>query len=295
LLQLNEGNKIMTDIIDGKELSKKILFELKVETEKLYEQHELKPGLAVVLVGEDPASQIYVKRKRQTCAKIGFYSEDYDLSVETTEKELFKLIDELNSEPSIHGILVQLPLPPHINEKKLLEYIDPRKDVDGFHPVNQAQLFLGTAQTEPCTPKGIIELLKRHDIEITGKHAVVLGRSNIVGKPLALMLLKENATVTVCHSKTQNIADITRTADILVAAIGKAHFVKADMLKEGAVVIDVGMNRLEDGKLVGDVDYEGVFSKVKAITPVPGGVGPMTIAMLMKNTLETAKVLRGVK
>jgi methylenetetrahydrofolate dehydrogenase (NADP+)/methenyltetrahydrofolate cyclohydrolase len=288
-----KGNN-MADIIDGKELSKKILFEIKVETEKLYETHEFKPGLAVVLLGEDAASQVYVKRKRETCGKIGFYSEDYDLTAETTEKELFKLIDELNIEPSIHGILVQLPLPAHINEKKLLERINPQKDVDGFHPANNARLYLGTAKIQPCTPAGIIQLLKRNNIEISGKHAVILGRSNIVGKPLALMMLQENATVTVCHSKTQNIAEITKTADILVAAIGRAHFVTADMVKEGAIIIDVGMNRLPEGKLVGDVDYQGVFTKVRAITPVPGGVGPMTIAMLMKNTLETAKEIKGI-
>lgn len=285
----------MTEIINGKEVSKKILYEIKVETEQLYEKYELKPGLAVVLVGEDPGSQIYVKNKRETCAKLGFYSEAYDLAYDTTESELLRLIDDLNNEPSIHGILVQLPLPKHIDEKRVLEAISPQKDVDGFHPSTQAKIFLGTATLEPCTPKGVIELLKRYNIKIEGKHAVILGRSNIVGKPLALMLLKENATVTICHSKTENLSEITKTADILVAAIGKANFVTSDMVKEGAVIIDVGMNRLADKKLAGDVDYNNVFSKVNAITPVPGGVGPMTIAMLMKNTIESAKSIKKIK
>ncbi|MBC7474541.1 MAG: bifunctional methylenetetrahydrofolate dehydrogenase/methenyltetrahydrofolate cyclohydrolase FolD [Candidatus Sericytochromatia bacterium] len=285
----------MTEIINGKEISKKILYEIKVEAEQLYEKYEFKAGLAVVLIGNDPASQIYVKNKRATCEKIGFYSEAYDLSEEVKENELIKLLDELNAEPSIHGILVQLPLPKHLDERKILEYINPQKDVDGFHPSTQAKLFLGTAKLEPCTPKGIIELLKRSNIQIEGKHCVILGRSNIVGKPLALMLLKENATVTICHSKTENIAEIARTADILISAIGKANFVTADMVKENAVVIDVGMNRSLDNKLVGDVDYQNVFPKVRAITPVPGGVGPMTIAMLMKNTLEAAKLIKKIK
>lgn len=285
----------MTTIIDGKEVSKKILFDIKVETEKIKEKYEIKPGLAVILVGEDPASMIYVKRKRETCNKIGFYSEAYDLAYDTTEKELLNLINELNLEPTIHGILVQLPLPKHINEKRVLESISPLKDVDGFHSSTQAKLFAGDAEVEPCTPKGIIALLKHYEVEIEGKNTVVLGRSNIVGKPLALMLLKENATVTICHSKTQNISDITKTADILISAIGKPHFVKNDMVKSDSVVIDVGTNRLEDGKLVGDVDYQNVFDKVKFITPVPGGVGPMTIAMLMKNTLQATKLINNIK
>lgn len=285
----------MTTIIDGKEVSKKILFDIKIETEKIKEKYEIKPGLAVILVGEDPASMIYVKRKRETCNKIGFYSEAYDLAYDTSEKELLNLINELNLEPTIHGILVQLPLPKHINEKKVLESISPIKDVDGFHSSTQAKIFSGNAEVEPCTPKGIITLLKHYEIEIEGKHAVVLGRSNIVGKPLALMLLKENATVTICHSKTQNISDITKTADILISAIGKPNFVKYDMVKSDSVIIDVGTNRLEDGKLVGDVDYQAVFDKVKFITPVPGGVGPMTIAMLMKNTLQATKLINNIK
>lgn len=284
----------MAIIIDGKEVSKKILFDIKIEAEKIKEKHELKPGLAVILVSNDPASGIYVKRKRETCNKIGFYSEAYDLDYDTSEKELLALINELNLEPTIHGILVQLPLPKHINEKKVLESISPLKDVDGFHSSTQAKIFSGDSDIEPCTPKGIIALLKYYNIQIEGKHAVVLGRSNIVGKPLALMLLKENATVTICHSKTENIEEITKTADILISAIGKPYFVKANMVKPESVIIDVGTNRLESGKLVGDVDYDNVVDLVNYITPVPGGVGPMTIAMLMKNTLESFKTINKI-
>lgn len=285
----------MTLIIDGKEVSKKILFDIKIQAEKIYEKFEIKPGLAVIIVGEDQASALYVKRKRETCNKIGFYSESYDLAYDTTERELLKLIEELNLEQTIHGILVQLPLPPHINEKKIIESISYQKDVDGFNSINQAKLLTGNANIEPCTPKGIIELLKYYNIEIEGKHAVVLGRSNIVGKPMSLMLLKENATVTICHSKTRNISEITKTADILISAIGKALFVKEDMVKPGAIVIDVGTNRLETGKLVGDVDYINVFEKCQYITPVPGGVGPMTIAMLMQNTLQATKLINKIE
>lgn len=284
----------MTAIIDGKEVSKKILFDIKIETEKINKRFEIKPGLAVIIVGEDPASTIYVKRKRETCDKIGFYSESYDLAYDTHEKELLRLIEELNLEPTIHGILVQLPLPPHINEKKIIESIAHHKDVDGFHTINQAKLLAGNADIEPCTPKGVIALLKYYNIDIEGKHAVILGRSSIVGKPMALMLLKENATVTICHSKTKNIAEITKTADILISAIGKAFFVKEDMIKSGAVVIDVGTNRTAEGKLVGDVDYQNVYDKCSYITPVPGGVGPMTIAMLMQNTLQAAKLINKI-
>jgi len=277
----------MTTIIDGKKVSKEILEEIKAEVATL--KDKVVPGLAVILVGEDAGSQVYVKRKRKACADLGFYSEKYDLPVETSEEHLLNLLDELNNKPSIHGILVQLPLPKHINEKKVIEKINPNKDVDGFHPMNQGYLLTGNPLIEPCTPKGVMELLKRYNIDMVGKTAVVIGRSNIVGKPVSIMLQREHATVTMCHSKTKNIADVIRTADIVVAAIGRPKFVKADMVKEGAVIIDVGMNRLDDGKLSGDVDYEGMFDKVSAITPVPGGVGPMTIAMLMKNTLEAAK------
>lgn len=281
----------MTIIIDGKEISKKILAEIKVETKLLYDKHEIKPGLAVIIVGEDPASKVYVKRKRQTCESLGFYSESYDLDENISEKELLNLISDLNNEPSIHGILVQLPLPKHLNEKKILEFINYEKDVDAFHPINQANLFSGETSILPCTPFGIIELLKRYEIKIEGKHAVIIGRSNIVGKPLSLMLLKENATVTICHSKTNNLTYFTKKADILISAVGKPEFIKADMIKENSVIIDVGINRLDNGKLVGDIDFEDVKDKVYAITPVPGGVGPMTIAMLMKNTLTTCKKL----
>jgi methylenetetrahydrofolate dehydrogenase (NADP+)/methenyltetrahydrofolate cyclohydrolase len=281
----------MTIIIDGKEISKKILAEIKAETKLLYDKYEVKPGLAVIIVGEDPASKIYVKKKRQTCESLGFYSESYDLDENISEKELLNLISDLNNEPSIHGILVQLPLPKHLNEKKILEFIDYEKDVDAFHPINQANLFSGEPSILPCTPFGIIELLKRYEIKIEGKHAVIIGRSNIVGKPLSLMLLKENATVTICHSKTNNLSYFTKQADILISAVGKPEFIKADMVKENSVIIDVGINRLDTGKLVGDIDFENVKDKTYAITPVPGGVGPMTISMLMKNTLITCKKL----
>ncbi|GIW22136.1 MAG: bifunctional protein FolD [Candidatus Sericytochromatia bacterium] len=281
----------MTIIIDGKEISKKILAEIKAETKLLYNRYEVKPGLAVIIVGNNPASKIYVKRKRQTCQSLDFYSEDYDLDESITEKELLNLISDLNNEPSIHGILVQLPLPKHLNEKKILNFINYQKDVDGFHPINQASLLTNESLILPCTPLGILELLKIYNIEIEGKHSVIIGRSNIVGKPLSLMLLRENATVTICHSKTFNLEHYTKQADILISAVGKPQFIKENMVKENSVVIDVGINRLEDGKLVGDVDFENVKNKVYAITPVPGGVGPMTIAMLMKNTLLACKKL----
>jgi len=277
----------MTTIIDGKKVSKDILEEIKAEVETL--KDKVVPGLAVILVGEDAGSQVYVKRKRKACADLGYNSEKYDLPADTSEEKLLNLLDELNNKPSIHGILVQLPLPKHIDEKKVIEKILPSKDVDGFHPMNQGYLLTGNPALEPCTPKGIMELLKRYNIDMVGKTAVVIGRSNIVGKPISIMLQREHATVTMCHSRTKNIADVIRTGDIVVAAIGRANFVKADMVKEGAVVIDVGINRLDNGKLAGDVDYDDMFDKVSAITPVPGGVGPMTIAMLMKNTLESAK------
>lgn len=286
----------MTQIIDGKAISKKILYEIQLEIDKIVEKHEYKPGLAVVLLGEDPASQIYVKKKVETCEKIGFYSEAYFLSSETTQKELLLLIDELNSEPSIHGILVQLPLPKHLNEKEIISAISVEKDVDVFNPINQAKLLLSDKNClKPCTPAGIMELLKRYEIPIEGQHVVIVGRSNIVGKPLSLMMLAENATVTICHSKTKNLGEITKQADILIAAVGKEHIIKADMVKENAVIIDVGTNRNSEGKLTGDVDYKGVFEKVSYITPVPGGVGPMTIAMLMKNTLSSFKKIRKIE
>ena len=278
---------VMT-LIDGKKVSAQIKEQVAAETEKLKQQTGKFPGLAVVLVGEDPASAVYVKNKNKTCGKMGFQSFSHTLPADTEEGELLKLIAELNANAEVNGILVQLPLPKHINEQKVLEAIDPKKDVDGFHPVNVGYLTSGAGALAPCTPAGIIEMLDFYKIDIEGKHAVILGRSNIVGKPMASLLLKRHATVTICHSRTRDLPAMARSADILVAAIGKPRFVTADMVKEGAVVIDVGINRV-DGKLVGDVDFDKVAEKAAFITPVPGGVGPMTIAMLMKNTLQAFK------
>ena len=241
-----------------------------------------------MLVGEDPASQIYVGRKAKACAEVGFLSHEYRLPTATDEEKLLKIINKLNKDKSIHGILVQLPLPKHISTEKIIAAIDPHKDVDGFHPYNVGGLVTGTPLFVSCTPRGIMELLARSGIELTGKEAVVVGRSNIVGKPMALLLLAQNATVTMCHSKTKDLGLVTGRADVLIAAIGKPHMIKANMVKEGAVVIDVGVNRLENGKLAGDVAFDEVAAKASFITPVPGGVGPMTIAMLMKNTLDAA-------
>ncbi len=278
---------VMT-LIDGKKVSAQIKEQVAAETEKLKQQTGKIPGLAVVLVGEDPASAVYVKNKNKTCGKMGFQSFSHTLPADTEEGELLKLIAELNANAEVNGILVQLPLPKHINEQKVLEAIDPKKDVDGFHPVNVGYLTSGAGALAPCTPAGIIEMLDFYKIDIEGKHAVILGRSNIVGKPMASLLLKRHATVTICHSRTRDLPAMARSADILVAAIGKPRFVTADMVKEGAVVIDVGINRV-DGKLAGDVDFDKVAEKAAFITPVPGGVGPMTIAMLMKNTLQAFK------
>lgn len=247
------------------------------------------PGLAVVIVGEDPASQVYVANKEKACAELGMYSEKYALPAETTQEELLALVDTLNQKEEIHGILVQLPLPEHLDEKAVINRIDPAKDVDAFHPVNVGKIMIGDYDFVPCTPAGIMELIRESGVEIEGKECVVIGRSNIVGKPMSMLLLHQNGTVTVCHSRTKDLAEVTRRADILVASVGIAHFVTADMVKEGAVVIDVGINRLENGKLTGDVDFEAVEKIAGAITPVPGGVGPMTITMLMRNTLTAAK------
>ena len=246
------------------------------------------PGLATVLVGEDPASAVYVRNKNKICHEIGFQSFGQNLSAETTEEELLDIIKKLNSNDEVNGILVQLPLPDHIDSEKILLSIDPEKDVDGFHPINVGKLAIGNALLTPCTPTGIIALLDYYKIEIPGKHAVVLGRSNIVGKPVAHLLLQRHATVTICHSKTKNLQQVNRQADILIAAVGRPHFVNSDMVKEGTVVIDVGINRV-DGKLTGDVDFDQVAEKAGLITPVPGGVGPMTIALLMENTLKAFK------
>ncbi|SEN18342.1 bifunctional methylenetetrahydrofolate dehydrogenase/methenyltetrahydrofolate cyclohydrolase FolD [Paenibacillus sp. OV219] len=274
--------------IEGKAISDAIRIEIGEETARL-SAHGIQPGLAVVLVGEDPASKVYVGSKEKACQQLGFYSEVHRLSGDTSEEELLALIDKLNNQSTIHGILVQLPLPKHINEKAVIDAISSAKDVDGFHPVSVGNLVIGDDSLLPCTPAGVIELIKRTIGSIAGKHAVVIGRSNIVGKPVSMLLLRENATVTICHSRTANMEEIARTADILVVAIGKAKAIGSKYVKPGAVVIDVGINRLEDGKLAGDVDYEDVLETAGYVTPVPGGVGPMTITMLMLNTLKAAK------
>ena len=279
----------MAKIIDGKAISAQIRQELAEETKQFAEETGILPGLAVVIVGEDPASQVYVRNKRRACEEVGFYSEAYELPESTTQKELEALVDKLNEDPKIHGILVQLPLPKHLDETAVLLKIRPDKDVDAFHPYNVGKIMIGDYSFLPCTPAGVMALLKRSGVDIAGKNCVVIGRSNIVGKPMAMLLLHANGTVTICHSKTANLAEVCREADILVVAIGRADFVGADMVKPGAVVIDVGMNRKADGKLTGDVDFAAVEPIAGAITPVPGGVGPMTITMLMQNTLTAAR------
>jgi methylenetetrahydrofolate dehydrogenase (NADP+)/methenyltetrahydrofolate cyclohydrolase len=247
-----------------------------------------------VLVGNDPASQVYVRNKEKACEEVGFYSEKYTLPEDTSREQLLGLIDQLNESPAIHGILVQLPLPKHLDAEEVILRIDPRKDVDAFHPANVGKIMIGNFDFLPCTPAGVMELLARSGIDPTGKECVVIGRSNIVGKPQAMLLLHKNATVTICHSRTQNLADVCRRADILVASVGKANFVTADMVKEGAVVIDVGINRDENGKLCGDVAFDEVAAKASYITPVPGGVGPMTITMLLKNTVTACRRLENL-
>lgn len=284
----------MAQIIDGKAVSKAVRQRVAAETEEL-KNKGITPGLAVILVGDDPASQVYVRNKERACEEVGFYSEKYTLPENTTQEELNALVDKLNARKEISGILCQLPLPKHLDDKAVINRIDPKKDVDAFHPENVGAIMIGDYHFLPCTPAGVMELIHSTGVEITGKKAVVIGRSNIVGKPMAMLLLHENATVEITHSKTKNLADITRTADILVAAIGKAGFVTADMVKEGAVVIDVGMNRNVEGKLCGDVDFDEVSKKCSYITPVPGGVGPMTISMLMQNTLTAAKIQNSVE
>jgi methylenetetrahydrofolate dehydrogenase (NADP+)/methenyltetrahydrofolate cyclohydrolase len=279
----------MANIIDGNKISQAIRNEIKEATARLKQATGIVPGLAVILVGDDPASKIYVKRKENACHEVGFYSREYKLPAETDEKTVLSLIGELNRDPAIHGILVQLPLPRHIDPAHIIEAIDPAKDVDGFHPVNIGRLLTGQPCHMACTPKGIMELLDRSGVAIEGKEAVIVGRSNIVGKPLFLMLLARHATVTICHTRTKNLAEVTRRADILIAAAGKAEMIRADMVREGTVVIDVGINRLDDGRLVGDVAFPEVAPRSAFITPVPGGVGPMTIAMLLSNTLNASK------
>ena len=277
----------MTKIIDGKIISASVKERVKAEVSALMEKG-ITVGLAVIIVGEDPASKVYVSNKKKACENLGIISEEYALPESTTNEELLALIDELNSKPSINGILCQLPLPSHLDEKLIINSIDPEKDVDAFPPFNVGKIMIGDFDFLPCTPAGVMEMLKYENIEVEGKTCVVIGRSNIVGKPMNMLLLHQNGTVTVCHSKTKNLKEVCKNADILVAAVGRPKFVTEDMVKEGAVVIDVGINRV-DGKLCGDVDFENVKNKVSAITPVPGGVGPMTIAMLMQNTLTAAK------
>lgn len=274
-------------ILNGKELAKKIRLQLKEHVGEL-KSKGISPGLAVILVGEDPASQVYVGRKRKACEELGIESYQFLMDVDTSEEELLALITKLNADPKVSGILVQLPLPKHINEDKIIHAIHQDKDVDAFHPANVGRIMAGKPKYLPCTPAGIMELIKESGMQVEGKECVVVGRSNIVGKPMAMLLLAANGTVTICHSKTHDLQQICRRADILVAAIGRAEFIKGSFIKPGAVVIDVGMNRLENGKLVGDVEFSSASEIASAITPVPGGVGPMTITMLMKNTITAA-------
>ena len=278
--------------MDGKMVSAKVRGSILEEVNGLKDKG-VRPGLEVIIVGEDPASKVYVRNKERACEECGFYSEKYALPEETTQEELLGLIDELNHNPRIDGILCQLPVPKHINEQAIIDAISPEKDVDAFHPINVGKIMVGNFDFLPCTPAGVMQLLEEYDIDPNGKNCVVIGRSNIVGKPMAMLLLHKNGTVTICHSRTKNLKEVCAQADILVAAVGKADFVTADMVKEGAVVIDVGMNR-KDGKLCGDVAFDEVNEKASYLTPVPGGVGPMTITMLMKNTLKAAKLHHGI-
>ncbi|MCX4255560.1 MAG: bifunctional methylenetetrahydrofolate dehydrogenase/methenyltetrahydrofolate cyclohydrolase FolD [Oscillospiraceae bacterium] len=279
----------MAKIIDGKAVSAKVKEQVRKEAETLREKG-IEIGLAVVIVGDNPASRVYVNNKKKACAEVGFNSYEYALPEETTEAELLELVEKLNNDDKVNGILVQLPLPKQINENAIINAIRPEKDVDAFHPENVGHIMIGDFSFLPCTPAGVMELIAETGVDVCGKNCVVIGRSNIVGKPMAMLLLHKNGTVTICHSRTKNLEEICSNADILVAAVGKAGFVTPDMVKEGAVVIDVGMNRNTEGKLCGDVDYAACFDKAGYITPVPGGVGPMTIAMLMRNTLTAAKI-----
>ncbi len=282
-------------IIDGKKVSAQVKESVRLETEALVKNYGITPGLAVVIVGDDPASRVYVNNKKKACELVGFRSEEYALPAETTQEELLDLVNTLNGKKDINGILVQLPLPKHLDDKAVIESIDPQKDVDAFHAVNVGKIMLGEYDFLPCTPAGVMEMLHSYDIPVEGRECVVIGRSNIVGKPMGMLLLHENGTVTICHSRTRNLREVCLRADILVAAVGRPKFVTADMVKEGAVVIDVGMDRDENGKLCGDVDFENVKDKCSYITPVPGGVGPMTIATLMKNTLKAFKLQNNIK
>lgn len=277
------------ECIDGKRISDEIKDEVALDVD-LLQQQGITPCLAVVLIGNDPASAVYVRNKKKACEQVGILSKTYELAADTEERELLNLVKQLNQDKSVHGILVQLPLPPHIDEEKVIFAIDPKKDVDCFHPLNVGMLQTGRKGFLPCTPAGVIALIERSGYTITGKECVVIGRSHNVGKPTAMLLLQKNATVTICHSKTQNLKEVCKRADILVSAVGKIHTVTADMVKEGAIVIDVGINRNEQGKLCGDVDFEEVGKVATAISPVPGGVGLMTVAMLMKNCVIAAKI-----
>lgn len=279
----------MAKLLMGKEVSARIKDELKIKVAELKEKG-INPALAVIIVGEDPASKVYVNNKKKACEYCGIRSLEYALPEETTQEELLELIEKLNNDDTVSGILCQLPVPEHINEQAIINAINPKKDVDAFHPVNVGKIMTGNYDFVPCTPAGVMELIKESGIDVNGKECVIVGRSNIVGKPMSMLLLHQNGTVTICHSRTKDLAEKTRQADILVAAIGKPEFITADMIKEGAVVIDVGINRIAPKKLVGDVEFEGAEKKVAAITPVPGGVGPMTIAMLMKNTIKAAEI-----
>ena len=279
----------MSIIMSGKEVSANTRAKISDEVKAFKEERGITPGLAVIIVGNNEASKVYVRNKHKACEDVGMYSKVIEMPEETAEEELLSLIDSLNKDDEIHGILVQLPLPKHINEQKVINSISPKKDVDAFHPENVGKIMIGEYDFLPCTPAGVMEILAYYNIEISGKKCVIVGRSNIVGKPQALLLLEKNGTVTICHSRTKDLKEETKQADILVVAIGKPDFITADMVKEGAVVVDVGINRMPDGKLHGDVNFDEVAPKSYAITPVPGGVGPMTITMLLKNTLTAAK------
>jgi methylenetetrahydrofolate dehydrogenase (NADP+)/methenyltetrahydrofolate cyclohydrolase len=285
---------VAAKIIDGKVLSQSIRERIAKDVADLHARSGIRPGLAAILVGDDPASKLYVKNKQKACDAAGIYVDEHKLPATTTQSELLAIIEKVNADSRVHGILVQLPLPKQIDSKVILDAVSPLKDADGFHPDNMGRLVEGMAMFTPCTPKGVIKMIDSTGVAIEGKRAVVVGRSNIVGKPAALLLLHRHATVTVCHSKTKDLPAVCREADILVVAIGKAKFVTADMVREGAVVIDVGVNRLDDGTFVGDVDYGPVSQKASWISPVPGGVGPMTIAMLLDNTLDSAKRAAGL-
>lgn len=285
----------MSNIIDGKAVSQSVKDRIKAEAAALKEKYGVTAGLAVIIVGDNPASRIYVNNKKKSCEYVGFDSYEYALPEETTEEELLELIKKLNNDDKIDGILCQLPLPKHIDENVIINNISPNKDVDAFHPVNVGKIMIGDYSFVPCTPAGVMELIASTGVDIKGKECVVVGRSNIVGKPMSMLLLHKSGTVTICHSKTADLKAECKRANILVAAVGVANLIKGDMIKEGAVVIDVGMNRLDNGKLCGDVEFESASKIAGYITPVPGGVGPMTIAMLMKNTLTAAKINRNLK